>query len=86
MSAEGYHISFHDLRHINASVMAALGIPDLYAMQRGGWSNTATLKQVYQQTFDDERISADDKIDRYFCDIYATKYDTKNKKVPKTGT
>lgn len=86
MSAEGYHISFHDLRHINASVMAALGIPDLYAMQRGGWSNTATLKQVYQQTFDDERISVDDKIDRYFCDIYATKYDTKNKKVSKTGT
>ena len=86
MSAEGYHISFHDLRHINASVMAALGIPDLYAMQRGGWSNTATLKQVYQQTFDDERINVDDKIDRYFCDIYATKYDTKNKKAPKTGT
>lgn len=86
MSAEGYHISFHDLRHINASVMAALGIPDLYAMQRGGWSNTATLKQVYQQTFDDERINVDEKIDRFFCDIYATKYDTKRSKVPKYGT
>lgn len=77
MKAEGYHISFHDLRHINASVMAQLGIPDLYAMERGGWSNTATLKQVYQQTFDDERINVDKKIDDFFCDIYATEYDTR---------
>lgn len=82
----GYNICFHDLRHINASVMAALGIPDLYAMQRGGWSNTTTLKQVYQQTFDDERINVDDKIDSYFCDIYDTKYDTKNNKSPNYGT
>ena len=31
------HISFHDLRHVNASVMAMLKIPDKYAQERGGW-------------------------------------------------
>lgn len=70
MKQEGYSISFHDLRHINASVMAALGIPDLYAMQRGGWSNTSTLRTVYQQTFDNERVQIDKKIDNYFDNLY----------------
>ena len=69
------HINFHDLRHINASVMAALGIPDLYAMERGGWSNTTTLRQVYQQTFTAERDKVDRTIDAYFSKLYDT--DTK---------
>lgn len=30
-------ITFHDLRHLNASIMLALGVPDKYAMERGGW-------------------------------------------------
>ncbi|MGN1415618.1 MAG: site-specific integrase, partial [Oscillospiraceae bacterium] len=73
MHTIGYDISFHDLRHVNASVMAFLDIPDIYAMERGGWSNTATLKGVYQQTFDNERISVDNKIDDYFATKLATK-------------
>lgn len=82
MKQQGYNITFHDLRHVNASVMAMLNIPDIYAMERGGWSNTTTLKQVYQQTFDDERNRIDRIIDRYFSEIYDTKYDTKNEIVP----
>lgn len=66
----GYKITFHDLRHINASVMAALGIPDIYAMERGGWSNTTTLRSVYQQTFDSERQKVDKAVDNYFNEIY----------------
>ncbi|MBR1750878.1 MAG: site-specific integrase [Ruminococcus sp.] len=73
MKAQGYNITFHDLRHINASIMAMLNIPDLYAMQRGGWSNTTTLKQVYQQTFDDERKRVDKVIDDYFQALYDMK-------------
>lgn len=60
------HMSFHDLRHMNASIMLALGIPDKYAMERGGWSTNSTLKNVYQHTFSAERKAADDKIDAYF--------------------
>lgn len=86
MEHEGYKICFHDLRHINASVMAELGIPDIYAMERGGWSNTSTLRNVYQQTFDDARNKVDSTIDNYFEKIYDTKYDTNSIKVRKTGT
>ena len=59
-------ISFHDLRHLNASVMVLLGVPDKYAMERGGWSTNSTLRNVYQHTFSDEREAVDRKIDEYF--------------------
>lgn len=60
------HMTFHDLRHMNASIMLALGIPDKYAMERGGWSSPHVMKSVYQHTFSEERKKADDKIDQYF--------------------
>lgn len=77
VTKNGYSITFHDLRHINASVMLALGIPDKYAMERGGWSTTSTLKRIYQETFSDERKAVDKQIDTYFENIYDTNYDTK---------
>lgn len=44
---------FHDLRHYSASIMHAIGVPDVYIMQRGGWSSDATLKQIYRGSMDD---------------------------------
>lgn len=67
------HIRFHDLRHLNASVMLALGIPDKYAMERGGWSSTSIMKSVYQHTFTAERQAVDDKIDSFFNEIMSGK-------------
>lgn len=66
-------ICFHDLRHLNASVMLALGIPDKYAMERGGWSSTSVMKSVYQHTFSSERQKVDDKIDSFFNEIISGK-------------
>lgn len=63
------HISFHDLRHMNASVMLLLGIPDKYAMERGGWSTDHVMKSVYQHTFSAERQEVDQRIDDYFNSI-----------------
>lgn len=60
------HITFHDLRHMNASIMHALGVPDKYAMERGGWSTTNVLKSVYQHTLSSEREKQDEKINEYF--------------------
>ena len=60
------HMTFHDLRHLNASVMLALGVPDKYAMERGGWSSPNIMKSVYQHTFSAERQAIDEKIDNYF--------------------
>ena len=64
--SNGYQLTFHDLRHLNASVMLALGIPDKYAMERGGWSTNTTLKNVYQHTFTEERRRVDEQIDGFF--------------------
>ena len=62
----GFEMTFHDLRHLNASVMLALGIPDKYAQERGGWATNSTLKSVYQHTFSDERQKIDAMIDEFF--------------------
>lgn len=59
-------ISFHDLRHVNASVMAMLNIPDVYAQERGGWSTDHIMKSVYTETFTKERQRVDDIVDDYF--------------------
>ncbi|MCH5264189.1 MAG: tyrosine-type recombinase/integrase, partial [Lachnospiraceae bacterium] len=60
------HITFHDLRHLNASVMALLRIPDKYAQERGGWKSDKVMKKIYMQTFSEERERVDDVIDGYF--------------------
>lgn len=72
-------MTFHDLRHLNASVMLALGVPDKYAMERGGWSTTSTLKSVYQHTFSTEREIVDKRIDDYFESIVSTNFSTDTK-------
>lgn len=46
---------FHDLRHYSASVLHAMGVPDLYIMQRGGWENRETLDRIYQHVLTDEQ-------------------------------
>jgi len=63
------HITFHDLRHVNASVMMLLHVPDKYAQERGGWSDPSVMKRVYQNTFTKERLAIDQMIDNYFNDI-----------------
>ena len=67
--ANGYQLTFHQLRHLNASIMLMLGIPDKYAMERGGWSTNTTLKTVYQHTFSAERKLVDERIDSFFNDL-----------------
>ena len=57
---------FHDLRHIFASVGLALNIPEKYLMEQGGWSSPHVMKDVYQHTFEKERIDHQDQIDRYW--------------------
>lgn len=50
------HFRFHDLRHYCASIQHALGIPDAYIMQRGGWNSDTVLKQVYRHTLSDRAV------------------------------
>lgn len=60
------HMSFHDLRHVNASVMSFLSIPTEYAMDRGGWSSPKIMQGTYMQIYNSERIKVDNTMDRYF--------------------
>ena len=59
-------MSFHDLRHQNASIMLALNIPDKYAMERGGWASTNIMKRTYQHTMDQQRRAIDAAMNAYF--------------------
>ena len=62
----GLDLSFHDLRHMSASIMLQLNIPEKYAQERGGWSTSNVMKTVYQHTFSAQRIAVDSVINDYF--------------------
>ena len=60
---------FHDLRHYQASILHALGVPDKYIMQRGGWTTDSTLKNIYQHTMADKQKEFDDIALKHFDSI-----------------
>lgn len=60
------HYRFHDLRHINASVMLKEHIPNKYAQQRMGHATEHMLKTVYQHTMDEETKKVNETVDNYF--------------------
>lgn len=60
------HYRFHDLRHVQASVMLALGVPDKYAMERMGHASTNMLKTVYQHTMKSKADEVAETVDNFF--------------------
>lgn len=68
---------FHDLRHYCASIQHALGVPDAYIMQRGGWGSDAVLKQVYRHALSDQSEALNHVINDHFSKLCSTKYHTK---------
>ena len=71
------HFRFHDLRHYCASIQHALGIPDAYIMQRGGWGSDTVLKQVYRHALSDKSEEMSDIANKHFSELCNTKYNTK---------
>jgi len=71
------HFRFHDLRHYNASVSHALGVPDQYIMARGGWGNDAVLKSVYRHVMNDKTAQNNEAINSHFDKLCNTKCNTK---------
>lgn len=61
----GLSCRFHDLRHYSASIMHALGIPDQYIMERGGWTSDAILKSVYRNVLADKQTEFTAKTNEY---------------------
>lgn len=72
------HYRFHDLRHANASIMLALGIPNRYAQERMGHATDNMLKAVYQHTMEHKRTEVDTAVDSYFSQLLQTKLQTQN--------
>lgn len=58
----GKKYRFHDLRHYSASVLHAMGVPDLYIMQRGGWDSRETLDRIYQHVISSEQQKFNEQI------------------------
>ena len=63
------HYRFHDLRHYCASTLHAIGMPDAYIMQRGGWKTDTVLKQVYRHVLAKQQGQINEKANNYFSSI-----------------
>lgn len=63
------HMTFHQLRHVNASVMAELNIPEKESNDRGGWKSSHVRQRVYTHSFSATRTAADAAVDSYFSSI-----------------
>lgn len=77
------HFKFHALRHYQASILHALGVPDKYIMARGGWSSASTLQNIYQHTMRDKSDQFTQTAIQHFEDLARecnTKCNTENKK------
>lgn len=70
------HFRFHDLRHYCASIQHALGIPDAYIMQRGGWGSDTVLKQVYRHALSDKSEEMNNIANEHFSKLCNTKNNT----------
>lgn len=67
--AELPHFRFHDLRHYSASIQHAIGIPDAYIMERGGWGSDRALKNIYRHTMEQKTLEINRKINDYFTNL-----------------
>lgn len=63
------HFRFHDLRHYAASIMHAIGVPDQYILQRGGWASDNIMKSIYQNVIDIESAKQNKKILKHFDSV-----------------
>lgn len=64
------HYRFHDLRHVQASVMLLLNVPDKYAMERMGHSSNNMLKNVYQHTMAEKAKAVASSVDSFFEETF----------------
>jgi hypothetical protein len=69
MAKNNLDLTFHQLRHLNASIMGMLKIRDRCRRDRGGWKSNHIMETVYDHAFDSERLEADRDINDYFTKI-----------------
>jgi integrase len=72
------HFRFHDLRAYAVSIAHALGVPDAYIQEWGGWKTDHVLKRVYRRAMDDKNKEYRDKLKEHFSRHIDTDIDTNN--------
>lgn len=70
-SGAEFPFRFHDLRHYYVSIAHALGIPDAYIMEMGGWRTDRTMKRVYRSTLADRSTAEQQKLNDHFTSLRA---------------
>lgn len=63
------HFGLHGLRRYGASIMHALGIPDIYIQDRGGWATPTVMRKIYINEMDDVKRREIDKINAHFASL-----------------
>jgi hypothetical protein len=64
-------------------VLHTLGIPDVYIMQRGGWEDDTTLKNVYRHVLVDREKEMNEIGNDYFSKLCNTECNTKKESAEK---
>ena len=62
----GPRFRLHDLRHYACSIMHAIGVPDKYILDRGGWATDVVMKRVYRNVIDLEKAKQTKIINDHF--------------------
>lgn len=65
------YFRLHDLRAYSVSIAHALGIPDAYNMQRGGWSSPDTYRKVYRRVIQNEKDENTAKLNKHFEELHS---------------
>ena len=73
------HFRFHDLRHYGASILHAIGMPDSYIMERGGWKTDNVMKSVYRHTISEETKKFNEKANEHFNNLFNSNSDKPDK-------
>jgi integrase len=66
----GLKCRFHDLRHYAASIMHAIGVPDVYIMERGGWKTDNVLKTIYRNSLSDQSAKFAERANEHFSGLF----------------
>ena len=63
-------VRFHDLRHFCASWLHAQGVPEEYILERGGWSTSGVMKNVYRHALSSEAQKINKDIVKAMTDVF----------------
>ena len=65
-AADVPHFRFHDLRSYWVSIAHALGMPEQYILDNGGWKTPNVMKRVYRESLRDVKKKEAAKINKHF--------------------